>query len=163
MGDYMDFLISVLPIAAVHLALPPISYFRGERLSNSEIQELLELVFYSSIPEELFSENYISHLTYDSAGKIINSSLLSHLFVHIDYKHMIGNLSAALQFAHPIYREFGGIGLYILFFSGGVLASIPTFLHKDQRMAFSNLIYDKIAIKSTGDSKGGWIPGSFFE
>ena len=158
----MEFLIAILPIVGFHLILPPIAYFRGERLNNDEIQEFLELVFYSSIPRELFNEKFITQLTYDSAGKTFTLNLLRHIFVHADYNHLFGNLSAASQLSFPVYREFGGVGLYILFFSGGVLASIPTFLHKDQKIAFSNLIYDKIAIRPSGNSKGGWIPGLYF-
>jgi membrane associated rhomboid family serine protease len=159
MGESLDFFLAILPIVGLHLVLPPIAYFRGERLTNAEIQELLELVFYSSIPKEFFNEKFISHLTYDSAGKTFTLNLLRHIFVHANYDHLFSNLSAASQLSFPVYREFGGVGLYILFFSGGVLASIPTFLHKDQKLAFSHLIYDKIAIKPSGNSNGGWIPG----
>lgn len=158
-SESLDFLIAILPIAGLHLILPPIAYFHGERLSNAEIQEFLELVFYSSIPREFFNEKFISHLTYDSAGRTFTLNLLRHVFVHADYDHLFGNLSAATQLSFPVYRELGGVGLYILFFSGGVLASIPTFLHKEQKTAFSNLIYDKIAIKPSANSNGGWIPG----
>ena len=54
---------------------------------------------------------------------------IAHLFLHGDYLHLISNVNAFVNFSRPVYDEFGAIGVYSLFFGGGVAAAIPSFMH----------------------------------
>ena len=159
MAAFVDYLFTVMPIAAAHLAIPPISFFRGERLGDVQLQTLFDFI-YSMIPEDLLSAYFVQSLMYDSANwPNIDSTIITHMFVHGNYEHLLGNLSAALQGSFPIYQEFGALGLYFLFISGGTIASFPSFLHDDQKRAFSKLFYDEVALQPRGSSFSRWIPG----
>ena len=159
MVTLIDYLLAFIPIAAAHIAIPPMSYFNGERLSNAVLQNFLDYV-YSLVPKELLTSDYVRSLTYNSAHwPNIDSTIITHLFVHGNYEHLFGNLNAALHASFPIYQEFGALGLYFLFISGGAIAAFPSFLHEDQKRAFSNLFYEKVALQPRGNSLSSWIPG----
>ena len=159
MAIYIDYILAFLPIVAAHVAIPPMSFFRGERLSNALLQDIFSYI-YSLTPQQLLSADYVRSLLYNSADwPNIKSTIVTHMFVHNDYQHLLGNLNAAFQASFPIYAEFGAVGLYFLFISGGAIASFPSFLHEDQKRAFSNLFYDKVALQPGGNFFSSWIPG----
>ena len=159
MATFVDYLLAFMPIAAAHIAIPPISFFAGERLSETLLQNFLDFI-YSIVPVEKLSATYVRSLMYNTADwPNIKSTIITHMFVHADYKHLIDNLNAAFQLAFPVYEQFGAGGLYLLFISGGAIASFPSFLHEDQKRAFSNLFYEKVALKPRDNSLSSWIPG----
>ena len=159
MATFVDYLLAFIPIAAAHIAIPPLSFFGGERLEDTLQQNFLDFV-YSIVPVEIMSFFYVRSLMYNTADwPNITSTIITHMFVHADYKHLIGNLNAAFQIAFPVFDQFGAGGLYLLFISGGAIASFPSFLHEDQKRAFSNLFYDKVALKPRDKSLSSWIPG----
>ena len=159
MDQRTDFLIHFLPIALAHIALPPLSYFSGETFDNEILDEFFRFI-YSVTPQSFLSRKFIYSLVNDSSNGVdFEWTMLTHIFVHTSYEHMFGNLSAALQFAYPVYNEFGAVGLYFLFLSGGAFASLPTFLRQNQKSAFSQLVYDRIAIRPSGETYSKWIPG----
>jgi membrane associated rhomboid family serine protease len=159
MIHHVEFLIQFLPLACAHLVIPPLSYFNGERLSNELLEEFLNLI-YSAVPRTFLTEKFITSLLNDASNtNEIRGTMVTHIFVHTSYSHLFGNLSAALQFAYPVYEEFGTVGLYFLFISGGVASSIPTFLRTDQKRAFSELVYDRLALQETNESYVHWVPG----
>ena len=160
MAIYVDCLLAFTPIAAAHLAIPPISFFRGERLGDVQLQTFFDFI-YSMFPGNLLSAHFVQSLMYNSAKwPNIDSTIITHMFVHGNYEHLLGNLSAALHGSYPIYQEFGALGLYFLFISGGTIASFPSFLHDDdQKRAFSKLFYDEVALQPRGSSFSRWIPG----
>ena len=63
---------------------------------------------------------------------------ITHIFVHMDYNHLLNNLSAVIQISRSIYQEFGGNGLYLTFFLGGVLASVPSSISSHQQEALAH-------------------------
>ena len=160
MDHHTEFLIQFLPIAIAHIALPPISYFSGESFDSEFLNDLFASI-YSAVPQSILNRRFIYSLVNDSSnGTDLRWTMLTHIFVHTSYEHMFGNLSAALQFSYPVYNEFGTFGLYFLFLSGGAFASLPTFLKKNQKSAFSKLVYDRIAIRPNSESYSQWIPGT---
>lgn len=160
MNHYAEFLWQFLPLAAAHLVLPPLSYFRGERVRPEVVDEIFELI-YSVVPPSILSERFINSLLRDhSHGTDLHHTMITHIFVHSSYEHLFGNLSGVLQFAYPVYNEFGTMGLYFLFLSGGAIASLPTFLRSGQKSAFSKLVYDSISIKPDSGTYSQYIPGT---
>lgn len=142
MDSYLDYFIAVTPIIISHIAVPPLSYFDGERAVHEWLDTLLESI-YSRFPQ--FHKEFVSSMIRDAhAG--LDSTVISHLFVHGSFSHLFGNLFAAVQFGYTTYLEFGAVGLYTVFIFGGATASLPTFLYNDQRRAIRNLVYEKIAI-----------------
>jgi hypothetical protein len=159
MAIYVDYLLAFMPIAAAHVAIPPISFFRGERLRDVQLQTFFDFI-YSMFPGDLFTAHFVRSLMYNSANwPNVDTTIITHMFVHANYEHLFGNLIAAFQASFPIYQEFGALGFYFLFISGGTIASFPSFLHDDQKRAFSNLFYDKVALQPRGNSFSSWIPG----
>ena len=157
----LEYVITLSPIIIAHVAVPPMSYFRGERVTNVGLNGFLHFL-YSLLPENCFHQELISSLIRDTnAG--LDSTVISHLFVHGDYSHLFGNLMGVIQVGHPIYREFGTAGLYALFLSGGAIASLPTFLHEGQRNAMRKLVYKKLAIQQGSNLRGSRISGQYYE
>ena len=163
MNNYAEFLSQFLPLAAAHLLLPPLSFFSGERI-EAEIADEIFCWLYSVVPPSLLNRKFVESLLFDSShGTDFHYTMISHLFVHSSYEHLFHNLSAAMQFAYPVYNEFGSAGLYFLFLSGGAIASLPIFFRSDQNSAFSKLVYDSISIKPGNGIYSQYVPGILYD
>ena len=163
MNHYMEFISHFLPLAAAHLLLPPLSFFSGERIEAEVANEVFGLI-YSVVPPSILNRKFVESLLFDSShGTDFHHTMITHLFVHSSYEHMFHNLSAAMQFAYPVYTEFGSAGLYFLFVSGGVIASLPIFFRIDQNSAFSKLVYDSISIKPGNGTYSQYVPGKILD
>lgn len=161
MEQYIEFLIQFAPLAAAHLAVPPLSYFYRERCENKVFADFFRWL-YSIVPPCFLDRKFIHSLVDDyNDVNIINATRITHLFVHSNYDHLFSNLQVALQLSYPVYNEFGTCGLYVLFLSGGIFASLPTFLRSDQKSALSKLVYDRVAIQPSNNSYSRWIPGTY--
>ena len=152
-GEYVW---AVLPLAALHLAVPPLGYFWGERFYVDGNKDLFTDVIYRLVPEKLLSESYVRSLLADDKEPFSIRNITS-LFVHGSYSHLFNNLTACLQFGMPVYGEFGSNGLYFVFLAGGAFSSIPTFLHADQKKELARLVASKLSV---GGDTGTGILGS---
>jgi membrane associated rhomboid family serine protease len=85
------------------------------------VGEWLTLV-YSHLPDG--NRWILSLMLTRDTRKYINAASFTHMFVHMDYNHLLGNLSAAFTHGFQVYRKFGAQFLYCLFLSGGVVASL---------------------------------------
>ena len=142
MEEYSEYLFASLPLIISHIALPPISLFSGNE-SLVGIYSILEPI-YSLIPTKFLNPEYIFSLAFDVRSFSISNppwTLLSHIFVHGSYDHMLNNLTAAIQFGLVIYREYGAYGMYILFISGGVFSAIPSALYNFQQQRLTKDIH----------------------
>ena len=145
---YDGFLISFLPIVIAHIVFPPLSYFDGEKVGNEIIDDFLRIVYHLA-PKKVLNRKFVESLVNDSAkGRRSSRTMLTYIFIHGSYEHMSQNLLGAINPAYPIYKEFGKKGLYFLFLSGGVFASLPTFFRKQQNRAFRKLVSDEFGIVS---------------
>jgi membrane associated rhomboid family serine protease len=128
---------AVAPIVLSHVLVPPLSYFRGERPPFPWFYTL-----YTVSPDILVNERTVKsmtlHLSKTGQGYHIYQ-WITHMFVHTDYQHLLSNLSAALSVAYPAYREFGLTGLYTLYLSGGLIASMQSLFQKSQINGFTTL------------------------
>lgn len=152
MGEYLW---TVLPIAALHVAVPPLSWFWGERI-YLDGNDLFSDVIYRIVPPKLLSEAYVRSLLADDKEPFGIRNITS-LFVHGSYSHLFNNLTACIQFGMPVYGEFGSSGLYFVFLAGGAFSSIPTFLHTDQKKELARLLASKLSI---GDGTGTGVLGN---
>ena len=87
---------------------------------------------YRFFPDDYFNWRSMLSLTlkFDKNGQNLHTiTYITHLFIHSDYKHLYNNLLVLFESAYPVYHEFGAIGVYCLFFGGGVASAIPSFLH----------------------------------
>ena len=91
------------------------------------------MTFYESILGSYFNKKTIESMLLENGNDRTNIQYITHLFLHADYRHLYNNLSALINLAYPAYHEFGGIGVYALFFGGGVAAALPSFIHDEQR------------------------------
>jgi membrane associated rhomboid family serine protease len=57
-------------------------------------------------------------------GSIQWDTLLTHLFLHADLDHLIGNMLFLLLFGIGVERLFGSIGFGIIYFSAGILGAL---------------------------------------
>lgn len=161
MESLLDYIITLSPIIIAHVAVPPLSYFRGERVKDEWLNGFLHFI-YSHMPENFLHEKFVSSLTRDMSARL-NLTVISYLFVHANYSHLFGNLTGIIQLGLPIHKEFGVGGLYSLFLSGGAIASLSTFLHDGQREAIRKLVYEKFAIQQKSNSRSSGLSGQFFE
>ena len=150
----LEYLTTLSPIIIAHVAVPPLSHFRGERVGNQGMKG------FSHRPEKYWNKKFIHSLTRDTTAGL-DWTVFSHLFVHDDYDHLYGNLMNAYDWGFPIYREFGAAGLYALFLTGGAIASLPTFIHGGQRKAMRKLVYEKLAIQQGSNLRGSRISGEY--
>jgi hypothetical protein len=142
--SHIAYLQSFLPLLIGHVIVPPLSSFKFESppLILDSFFNIVYTIIDEIYPNTLLSEKFVNSLILDQRALPDDKTWITHLFVHGDYNHLIGNLSAALQFGYPIYKEFGSEGLYILFLFGGVFASIPSMLYADQKNAFAITMHE---------------------
>ena len=91
------------------------------------------MTFYESILGSYFNKKAIESMLLENGNERTNIQYITHLFLHADYRHLYNNLSALINLAYPAYHEFGAIGVYCLFFGGGVAAALPSFIHDEQK------------------------------
>ena len=136
------------PILISTLAVPPFSYspsVGGERLNSTELSDLLEKLYdlhdmflskfgAKSKNERSRSYSYLKQLCLDieTQNKVrFSSKWITHLFIHSNYHHLFNNLSAILSLGFPVFSEYGAFGFYFLFFFGGIVSALPSYLHTD--------------------------------
>ena len=126
MDDLIDYLIAVMPLAAAHVLIPPLSMFEMVHDAPPEELQVILRSIYRIAPSFVFDRNFVFSLLLDSknAGKP-HWTMLSHIFVHRNYSHLIGNLSWTLMLGYPVFQNYGSIPMYLTYLIGGAFASVP--------------------------------------
>lgn len=123
------FLFTFAPIAIGHCAVPPLSVFEGKEDTLNEFFMLL----YEAWPKGMLSKQRVLSWTISSADRgQLTSRHFSHVFVHANYQHMLGNLLSALQCGYAVFDELGTADMYFVFFGGGAAAALPSLLKLEQ-------------------------------
>jgi len=102
--------LALLPIIGAHICIPPVSYLKGKENPPAALDALF-LVVYDLVKEVnpgLMSYNYVMQLLFNST--VLKSDgneyrLLTYMFVHADYTHLLNNLASAINLGFPIYEE----------------------------------------------------------
>eukprot|EP00981_Chlorochromonas_danica_P006598 scaffold1438_cov173-Ochromonas_danica.AAC.3 len=123
MSDLVDYAFSILPLVAGHLCVPPLSCFQF--VAEAPPVDLMEFFhfLYRQLPPQLLDGRFVQSLMLDKDDKSINITLLTHLFVHSSYSHLLGNLSQLVLLGWPVFKQFGGVGVYFMVLVGGICGS----------------------------------------
>eukprot|EP01031_Cornospumella_fuschlensis_P025224 gene25224-30466_t len=126
--DLTSYFIASIPLALAHLCIPPVSSLA---LIPEIPPEPLQPVFkflYDVSPPALQDRNLIYSLMLIQKGSnkvnTVDHRLLTHLFVHATYGHLLGNLVQCVLNGYSAFKHFGPTGFYLLFLSGGVFGSV---------------------------------------
>ena len=134
--EFLDYLFSIAPIIYGHVAIPPLIAFgpSGQLMSpyfffQDGISEFFVFVYRHLSMERFLEYKYVKSLLLelDNNNKMQSewTTLISHMFVHGDYKHLMNNLQGIITHAYPVYDHFGPVVTNLLFITGGIAASIP--------------------------------------
>lgn len=123
MSDLVDYVFSILPLVAGHLCIPPLSCFQF--VAEAPPVDLIEFFhfLYRQLPQQLLDGRFVQSLMLDKDDKSINITLLTHLFVHSSYSHLLGNLSQLVLLGWPVFKHFGSVGVYFMVLVGGICGS----------------------------------------
>jgi membrane associated rhomboid family serine protease len=122
---------SVIPLILAHFSIPPLSFFRGENFPL--LQD-----WYSILPKPLRDENFIfSLILKDSQRGTMHPSIMTSIFVHYNFTHLLQNVQSLFFIGNDIFQDFGSFGLYGIFFLGGVLCSFPFEKYYDEIIKWS--------------------------
>jgi membrane associated rhomboid family serine protease len=128
-GWITRYLTAASPLLLAQLMIPPLSYFVGERVDSPFLD-----ILYESLGEaapKFFRLKYLCSLLcnpHDLKGDKV-MTMFSYMFVHVNYQHLFYNLQNLMIDGLPIYREFGAIGMYAVFFGSGIVATLPSPFH----------------------------------
>ena len=127
----VDYLFAFAPLAFGHLIIPPISRVRGffqRRELNEAGEQIFQAIYDYFTPKELWSMKNLKALMLDpdnmEGERMV--TLLTHMFVHGDYHHLLGNLSTLFFCGHRVQQAFNTIGLYGIFFLSGMACQVPS-------------------------------------
>jgi len=147
----IDYIAAICPIVLTHIFIPPLSYFY-----KKECIDVFDAL-YQLLPREFTKRSFVEDLILDhSEKKKLQVTWVTHIFVHGDYHHLFSNLEGAIVYGYPVYKEFGAQGLWILFLSGGIIASIPSPLHEGKPAELSRWL-DNV-IPTAEEKNKGIIP-----
>jgi membrane associated rhomboid family serine protease len=142
MEGFLSYLMAVSPLVIAQLAIPPLSYFIGERADIPFLDELYRHL----TPSKLFNFKYLRSLMFDAqdlkGDKIY--TILSYMFVHADYDHLLNNLWALVSVSYPVYQEFGSFAMYAIFLGSGIVAVTPSSLREKQNSGGDKPLYKKL-------------------
>jgi membrane associated rhomboid family serine protease len=124
--DLISYCEAILPLVIAHVVVPPLSVLQP--IPREKLNEPLDQYFsllYKYVPEDLRKKSFVESLLLDTSGNGNWSSWITHMFVHANYNHMFSNLTSLVALGHPVYKEYGALGLNVMFLVGGVFASLP--------------------------------------
>jgi membrane associated rhomboid family serine protease len=138
----LNYSIAVAPLVISQLIIPPLSYFLGERADIPFIDE----IYRHLTPPNLLNFKYLHSLMFDPQDLKGNKiyTLLSYMFIHADYNHLLCNLQTLVTVSYPVYQEFGPLGLYSIFLGSGIVAVSPSFLREKQQNGGNKPLYQKL-------------------
>lgn len=119
--ELIKYAIAVLPLTLAHLCIPPLSTFQFVPEPPPPQLEGLFVTLHALVPA-LQDRSTVTGLLLDPKEDV-DATLITHLFVHASYSHLLGNLLQALVLGWPVYRDLGPLGFYALFLAGGVAGS----------------------------------------
>lgn len=149
------YLLSISPLLLMHVAIPPVSYFKpfGDFYSLHPIVRKCLLRIYAHTPKTLMSLRGVLGLGFRKRcwDRLIHEGYvdcewITYLFVHGDYQHLFCNIQALVISGIPIFLRYGSVGLYSIFFLGGAFSVIPgtLFLHENSSSNFSMVISRRV-------------------
>ena len=140
--DEVNYLLTFAPILLSHLVVPTLSYLAGTE-DSPLFNELYDL-----FPG--FTRQYVESLLLDPTRHKLfkDPQWFTYLFVHGTYTHMLGNLYTAYVCGRPVYFEFGPMGLFFLFFSGGVVSCLPSRFSNDHQRNIRKAIKESFVIRN---------------
>jgi len=126
---------AALPLTLAQLAVPPISTFELMRreVPPDSVAWLIEPIR-AVTPKEMLKKEFVHSLLlpnidYDSflenPERVLNYRLVTSLFVHYDYNHLLGNLMMLLSYGVPLYHEKGILFFYNVYFTSGLVCAFP--------------------------------------
>lgn len=152
LSDYYGYLCGLAPVVLCHICIPPQSYIVG----IEQAPELLEL-FYHFLPHQFFQKRFYDSLVLDYKDPSPHT-WLTHIFLHSDYSHMLHNLEAAVLYGYPVYCEYGAGGLLVSFLCGGVIASIPSYIHGVKPETLGKALASIFPTLESDTSIGTYVP-----
>lgn len=113
--------------------------------------------FYQALFGTYFNKQTIESMLLENGEGRELYQYITHLFLHGDYRHLLLNVNAFLDFSRPVNDEFGAVGVYSVFFGGGVAAAIPSIIHdwhiKSSLIDLERLVSSKDFDKLPGNMK----------
>jgi membrane associated rhomboid family serine protease len=124
MGAVASVGIEILPLIAGHIALPPLSYVARSELPP--VQVLKDI--YEMLPNGVESWKWMANNMFLCNEWVQETPLcwISHIFIHGDYSHMIGNVISLLFAAAGARQNASLEWVYFVFFAGGMASVIPS-------------------------------------
>lgn len=146
-----SFLASFVPILFSHVVVPPISFLLGQEVEPHPLFEDLYAIF--PFTRDFVLENL---LLCPSRHKFpADYQYITHMFVHGSYAHMFGNLYTAFICGRSVHMELGAAGMYCLYLSGGIIASLPSLLSLSNQKFMDAAIKDTFTLRE----KASYLPG----
>lgn len=168
LNQLFDYFQAALPLTLGHLLIPPIStYTKFQKYPGSNnidlppenVRFIFQLIAFIR-PPFIYNEDFLMTLLLKKTKNqtlmtifpkfpdhdLFTYRIISHLFVHYSYSHLLNNLSSFLSVGYTPYKEFGLSFYYLLFFGGGVTASLPlyrslqVYLEERNQQRFSNTL-----------------------
>jgi membrane associated rhomboid family serine protease len=137
-----------LPVIYLHLIFPTLASFPFKELDlpSANLEWFVSLVR-SLSPHDGFTEKFIKSLVLkkensqytESLQDFLNYRIITRLFIHNDFHHMLNNLIQLLLVSDVVTLEFGGLFYYFIFLGGGILSSVPLFRNILREMKKSEL------------------------
>lgn len=123
--DIIEYIRILIPLAFAHAAIPPVKYWLGE-LPPPPLQPVFRAI-YSLMPRDVFNLQFVESLALDESNRYggFHHTMLTSIFVHYDFNHLLTNLSGLFWTGLRVFRRSGPVALYAVFLSGGVVSSLP--------------------------------------
>jgi membrane associated rhomboid family serine protease len=105
-SGYLNYFLAMSPIIIGHLAVPPLNYLRKSIPLPEAIGPIFEII-YDIIGPDILTTSEVEDLVLDPLNCPVHKRKrwLTHMFVHVDYNHLLSNLISAIQLGYPIYVE----------------------------------------------------------
>lgn len=121
MADIVRYAIVVLPLVILHVAIPPLMFFAGERYDWKILTDLH--LWMSQVGVD---KHFLLDLTFDIRNnKWWHYSIVTHSLVHYDYNHALLNLLSLIYVGWDINCHASPTSFYILFFTGSIISILP--------------------------------------
>lgn len=138
-----DYLTSISPLVLATLIVPTQMSFNKNSVNVDPLLTKIFRVLYQAMPLPIHSEKDLMSLALDTsklAKGVFDHTLITRLFVHFDYEHLIANITRLVFTGKTAYDELGAPGFYILYFLSGVISALPWDLTFYQNRQMNNTI-----------------------
>lgn len=136
--DLLAYGFAIAPIVFGHLIVPPLSFteYGLTEIADGNLRIIFSTIYEYFTPSVCFTRDFCNNLVLirwrneHISLKDFKTGWITHIFIHSNYAHLIGNLSHLVLHGHQVYREIGLAGLYALFIGGGIVSATPSYLYK---------------------------------